>query len=292
MLGRRTFLLTIAALGACSRPGRIRSLRLAAGEPVGMYYRFGQLLADASEGYRIRVEAIQTDGSWQNVQLLLAGRAELALSHADVAPTDGSVLAIGRVYENYVQVVVRDDDTGPSSVTGLRGRRVVLGAKGSGIAEVTGPRLLAAAGLDPGSDLDATHLRLLEALAQLRDHRVDAFVWGSGFPTPALSVSGVRYLPLTPAIAPLQRAHPGLYDHVRLPGTEIETVGVANLLLARPQLPGTDAAELVEVLVTRASELIPEHALGTQFLDLRSLIGTGPVPLHPGAVEAYTRLHG
>ncbi|MFF9772704.1 MFS transporter [Streptomyces sp. NPDC013978] len=33
-------------------------------------------------------------------------------------------------------------------------------------------------------------------------------------------------------------------------------------------------------------------ALGTQFLDVRSLISTGVVPLHPGAVAAYRELHG
>jgi hypothetical protein len=44
--------------------------------------------------------------------------------------------------------------------------------------------------------------------------------------------------------------------------------------------------------VAAAPALVPEPALGTQYLDQRSLIGTGDVPLHPGAVAAYRDLHG
>jgi uncharacterized protein len=37
---------------------------------------------------------------------------------------------------------------------------------------------------------------------------------------------------------------------------------------------------------------VPDQALGTQYLDVRSLIDTGKVPLHPGAATEYRRLHG
>ena len=73
---------------------------------------------------------------------------------------------------------------------------------------------------------------------------------------------------------------------------EVATIGAANLLLCRPDLPPPLAAALTHVLVGRAARLVPASALGTQFLDVRSLIGTGEVPLHPGAVAAYRELHG
>jgi hypothetical protein len=46
------------------------------------------------------------------------------------------------------------------------------------------------------------------------------------------------------------------------------------------------------VLVTRAARLVPAQAIGTQFLDPRSLIVTSKIPLHPGAVATYRALHG
>ena len=51
-------------------------------------------------------------------------------------------------------------------------------------------------------------------------------------------------------------------------------------------------AAVATVLVTRADQLVPQEALGTQFLDIRTLIGTADVPLHPGAAQAYRQLHG
>lgn len=73
---------------------------------------------------------------------------------------------------------------------------------------------------------------------------------------------------------------------------EVATIGAANLLLCRPDLSAPLAAALTHVLVRRATRLVPASALGTQFLDVRSLIGTGEVPLHAGAVAAYRELHG
>jgi hypothetical protein len=49
---------------------------------------------------------------------------------------------------------------------------------------------------------------------------------------------------------------------------------------------------VARTLVAAAPDLVPESALGTQYLDQRSLIGTGEIPLHAGAVAAYRALHG
>lgn len=75
---------------------------------------------------------------------------------------------------------------------------------------------------------------------------------------------------------------------------EVGTIGVASLLLARPDVPAAVAVadSLVEILVTRAAELVPAGALGAQYLDARSLISTAGIGLHPGAAAAYRRLHG
>ncbi|MGV9383449.1 hypothetical protein ACWDRB_47080 [Nonomuraea sp. NPDC003707] len=52
------------------------------------------------------------------------------------------------------------------------------------------------------------------------------------------------------------------------------------------------AASVARVLVGHAADLVPAPAVGTQFLDVRTLIGTGKVALHPGAASAYRALHG
>jgi TRAP-type uncharacterized transport system substrate-binding protein len=72
----------------------------------------------------------------------------------------------------------------------------------------------------------------------------------------------------------------------------VATIGVSNLLVCRPDLPRSMAEALTCLLVLRATALVPPNAVGTQFLDVGSLIGTGDIVLHPGAVAAYRSLHG
>lgn len=290
-------------------------LRIATGESDGFYAAFGRLLADQVTVAHpaLSCELINSEGSVANVRLLHAGRADVALALADIAwaAYEGSapfghsipLRAIGRVYENYIQLAVRAD-TPIRTVADLAGRTVSLGAPASGGA-VLGDRLLRAAGLAPGTDVRVRHLLMPQAARAMRDRTIDALLVAGGVPLPVLSGldtrPGIRLLPLAGLLPRLRagtgRAGSGL-EAVTVPagayrGTaEVATIGVANLLLCRPDLPGPVAAALTRVLVRRAARLVPTTALGTQFLDVRSLISTGVVPLHPGAVVAYRQLHG
>ena len=116
-----------------------------------------------------------------------------------------------------------------------------------------------------------------------------------------LDTPGIRLLPLAGLLPRLRTGPDGTgsgLEAVTVPagayrGTpEVATIGVANLLLCRPDLPVPVADALTRVLVRRATRLVPTTALGTQFLDVRSLISTGAVPLHSGAIAAYRELHG
>lgn len=290
-------------------------LRIATGETDGFYAAFGRLLADqVTPAYpRLSCEVIHSEGSVGNVRLLQERRADVALALADIAwaAYAGSapfghrvpLRAIGRVYENYVQLAVRADAP-IRSVADLAGRSVSLGAPASGGA-VLGDRLLRAAGLTPGTDVHVRHLLMPSAARAMRDGDIDALLVAGGVPLPVLSGldtrPGIRLLPLAGLLPRLragtERSGPGL-EAVTVPAgayrntPEVTTIGVANLLLCRPDLPAPVAAALTDVLVRRATRLVPATALGTQFLDARSLISTGVVPLHSGAVVAYRELHG
>lgn len=276
------------------------TVRLASGEEGGFYYAFTRLLAAAAanETGTLRIEPVETAGSQQNLRMVVDGDVDLALALADSASDfGGRVVALGRVYENYLQLAVRAD--GPiAEVADLRGRRVNLGAAGSGAA-VTGQRLLAAAGLDPAVDVLVEHRSLRDAARALTDGTIDALLWAGGVPTAALTVPDpMRLLDLGALTAPMRERYGPVYDRVAIPadaypaGPATHTIGVANLLLASAALPDQTAAAIVELLVWHADTLVPAEAAGTQFLDGRFLIGTGTVPLHPGAVEVYRRWHG
>lgn len=296
-------------------PGPAGGLRIATGESDGFYAAFGRLLADQGMAVhpRLSCEVINSEGSVANVRLLHARGAEVALALADIAwaAYGGSapfgrrvpLRAIGRVYENYVQLAVRSEAR-IRTVADLAGRTVSLGAPASGGA-VLADRLLRAAGLTPGTDVHVRHLLMPQAARAMRDGAIDALLVAGGVPLPVLTAldtrPGIRLLPLAGLLPRLRtgtgQAGSGL-EAVTVPagaylGTpEVATIGVANLLLCRPDLPAPVAAALTHVLIRRATRLVPTTALGTQFLDVRSLISTGAVPLHPGAIAAYRELHG
>ncbi|MBB5153252.1 TAXI family TRAP transporter solute-binding subunit [Saccharopolyspora phatthalungensis] len=301
---RRRTLFALAGAGlisSCSGGTPERTLRIGAGEPGGFYTAFARQLAaevSATEpGLRMTVSSSQ--GSVANVELLRDGLADLGMVLADtaMAARNGdlgprvALRALGRVYENYTQLVVLAD----SPVHGLDelvGRSVSIGAAKSGTALI-GSRLLAA---HPGVRRES--LPLEEAIAALEGGRIDALLWSGGLPTPVLKTLddrvGIRLLPLDatqaacgpvcdPVLVP-----PGAYRRT----TATPTVGVANILACTPELPADLAEAVVRVLVLRAPFLVPQQAVGTQYLDVRNLIGTGTIPLHPGAARAYRDLHG
>ncbi|MEC3917361.1 TAXI family TRAP transporter solute-binding subunit [Nocardia sp. CDC160] len=281
-------------LVGCSRGGGERVVRLAAGEAGGFYHAFALLLARAAAGSGLRIEVTATAGSLDNLTLLARGDADCALVLADSLVEDPDrPPAVGRVYENYLQLAVAVDSP-YRGVADLRGARVNLGAAGSGATHI-GEKLLTAAGVDL-TEVTVTHLPLRDAAAEVSGGRLDALLWAGGLPTAALNP--LRLLDLDPLTAVMRERFGYLYDPVLIPaGTypntaAVHTIGVANLLVATPTLPDATVGALTEVLLTHADSLVPSEAAGTQFLDARSLIGTGSVPLHPGAAAVYRRHHG
>ena len=94
----------------------------------------------------VTTTARPTDASVENVRLVASGRAELGFSLADTAADavrgtgtfdrPRRVVALARTYDSFVQLVVRADG-GIRDLRDLRGRRVGLGAPGSGTARTS-----------------------------------------------------------------------------------------------------------------------------------------------------------
>lgn len=298
---------------ACTAEDRPRTLTVAGGEPGGFYLEFSTLLADLlqRQGIAERAQPLTTGGSLENMQRLLSGEATFAVALADAAAQQastnaGRIVALGKVYENYVHCIVRQDG-GIRSFGNLAGKTAAIGEVGSGTS-LTAHRIIAESGLTaamPGSlgqSLKEVNLGLNQGLAALRDRSVDALFWSGGVPTAAIASankeSGLGFIDLS-ALIPAMRARYGtFYDRVLIPGNSYQgtpavwTVGVANLLLCRSDLADSVVKRTVELLVGHAQELIPSTSLGVQFLSPETLINTASVPLHPAAAAAYRELHG
>jgi TRAP transporter TAXI family solute receptor len=300
-------LATVTGCGGDRYQGEERTIRIAGGQRGGFYLEVAKLLAEeiSSAEPNLRCTALETGGSVQNVQMINSGQADVGVSQSDVAraavagtePFAGvlPIRGIGRMYEDYLQLVVLADSEF-KQISDLAGKTVSLGARGSGTA-LTGKRLISAVGIR----VDERFELLTEAVHALADRRVDALVWSGGIPTPALASLdeevGIRLLLLKEVLPKLRERYGMAYQQVAIPAggygrPGMAAIGVPNLLLCDRSLPDEVVATVTGVLVEHAARLVPPQALGTQFLDRRALICLLDVPMHPGAASAYRQLHG
>lgn len=317
-ISRRTLLSTVAlglttaaGCGAGSYRGLERTLTIASGPLRGFFWEFGELLAAQIRSVepRLRATAISTEGSLENLQLLHDGQVDLALALADTAqatatiggppPAPVPMRAIGRIYQNYLHLVVLAASP-IHTLADLAGRTVSSAAHGSA-TRLTGRRLLEVAGL-ASSVIRVYDGSSPDGINALEAGRIDALLWSAGLPTPLLAELSarrdIRLLPLDSVLPAMRLVYGPVYRLATVPANaygaapELPTIGVANLLLCRPEADPAVTAAVARVLVTRAARLVPAHALGIQFLDPRSLIATAGIPLHPGAITAYRALRG
>lgn len=285
---RRTFLLSALILTACGTSEPSGTITIAGGEPGGFYNDFAALLSRLSPS-PLTITPLQTGGSADNLKHLRDRTADLALTLSDSAHMESGIVALGRVYENYLQLVVLAGSPYRTPAD-LIGKPVSLGAAGSGAA-LQGERL--------ALGVKEEHYPLRNAIDALKAGEIAALLWSGGVPTPELNkASGIRLLPLDSFLPRLRQDYGKVYERVDVrmgvygSTADIPTVGTPNLLVCRPDLSDEYASAVVRLLVAKAAQLVPDQALGTQYLDVRSLIDTGKVPLHPGAATEYRRLHG
>ncbi|TDD65378.1 TAXI family TRAP transporter solute-binding subunit [Actinomadura rubrisoli] len=301
---RTVLLLTVpAAAAACSGGSGTRArLRLATGEAGGAYEVLGQRFAAELRRGGLSAQVLRTAASVENLAMLADGRADLGFALADsadraVRAERRPVAALARMYMNYVHLVVLRDSQ-VRSAAALAGRRVSIGAALSGTA-VTAERVLAAARL--ARPARTSTLGLDASMRALRSGEIAAFFWSGGVPTPALDAfartTPVRLLALGGLVAPLRRVHGPVYENAAVPageygrGEPVATVGTPSYLVCRASLPGDAAFTATKVLFSSRDRLEAPDAPGGR-LDRRYAIGTGAVPLHPGAARYYRSTYG
>ncbi|MGA4544620.1 TAXI family TRAP transporter solute-binding subunit [Uniformispora flossi] len=270
---------------------------IATGVPTGVYHRYGQLLAPRlRNNLQERVTIDATGGSVENLERVLDGRDTLGIATADsvanlAAEQRSGLRAVARLYDDYVQLVVRRNSP-VQKLEDLRGLRVVIGPPGSGV-ELIARRILATVGMDPERDLAPVRAGIGDAAAQLRDGQVDAFFWSGGLPTGAVSeltsATEIRFVPLGDTAKRLREQFGQVYREAVIPadayagGREVPTVAVPNLLVTRADAD-TGLIRRVTGVVMGNREAIGSEVHAAQLVDPRTAVFTDPpLMLHEGA---------
>lgn len=198
----------VGLLTGCGDAGPTFSI--ATGGPAGLFYPFGGAMASiwSRELPDVNVRAEVTGGSVINVIQVARRESELGVTTADVLtdaylgrgpfPEPLPLRILITAYPNLVHIVTLES-RGIERVADLRGRRVSLGAAGSGTA-VAAENLLRGLGL-PLTQVAPTYLNLGETTSALKDGTIDAgfLVGGLGLAavTELAATRDVRLVPLT-----------------------------------------------------------------------------------------------
>jgi TRAP transporter TAXI family solute receptor len=276
-----------------------RQIRIATGSPTAVYYAVGTAFAGVIEQDLPGTDAsvLSTAASAENVQLINRGDAEIGFTQADVLIIqDQSVtglVALARVYDDLLHLVVRADSP-IRTLTDLRGRRVSVGARGSGTVVTVG-RLLTVAGLFGPGVLDRRELSLDDSVRALDSGEIDAFFFSGGLPVAGIQqltkLGATRIVDLSKWAGDLRRRYSDVYVVRDVPTSAyqmpaVATIAVPNLLVVSSQMDDDLAFDLTRLLLERRAALAAAHPAAER-LDLRAAIATLPVPLHPGAARYY-----
>lgn len=191
-------LVLCCVLTACgSTSGSSTKMTMGTGGSGGTYYAFGGVLGQKiKEDTGITVNVVTTDGSKANLLGIAAGNYQLATVQSDVMSyawegsrsfaEEGaldSFRVIGGLYDEAVQLVTTNDSV--HSVADLAGKRVSIGAAGSGVY-FNAIDVLEAAGLSE-ADIQPQYQSFSDSADALKDGKVDAAFIVAGAPTPAIT---------------------------------------------------------------------------------------------------------
>ncbi|RCV88057.1 TAXI family TRAP transporter solute-binding subunit [Billgrantia montanilacus] len=288
-----------------------QQLSIATGGTGGVYYPIGggfaEMINDNIEGASATAEV--TGASVENMGLIMRGDADLALALADTVYQAWSgtgdfegrqienIRALASVYPNAVQLVtLADSDV--QSLADLEGKRVSVGAPGSG-TELNARALLEANGISY-DDFTPQRLNFNETADAIRDGDIDAGFWSVGPPTSSiLNLAATRDIRLIgfsdEEVANAREAEPvfaayelraGLYDGM---DEAVQTISIPNVLVVNSDMDEELAYELTKLLFERTDDLIAVHPAAND-TTVEFTMESTPVSLHPGAIRYFEEI--
>ena len=285
-------------------------LSIATGGTGGVYFPIGGGLAEIIngkiDGYSATAEV--TGASVENMGLVATGDADLAIALADTVQQgytgtgrfEGNALPMVRglasLYANMIQIVALEG-SGITTLEDLRGKRVSVGAPGSG-TEVNAAAILNANGMTY-DDIEEQRLNFNETADALANGDIDAGFWSVGAPTSSIlnlaTTNSIVMIELSDAeIAAARAADPifaqttldaGIYD-----GVGATTVlGVPNVLVVSSEMSDDLAYAITSAMFENIEDLRAVHPAANQTTVEFTLAAT-PIPLHPGAIRYFEEI--
>ena len=297
-----------AATSEKDKNGNYQAIMTTAGTS-GTFYAVGAAIAqnlnNNAEGINITNQA--SGGSVENIRLIDRQEVHFAIVGGDSAvgayngthefegnPKDDTLRGVLNMYAQPLSLVVLED-SGIKSFSDLKGKRVAVGAPGSG-SELKSREVLEVLGLPYKEGVKQQYLSFADAVEGMKDNQIDAaFIW-AGVPAPAVQELGsardVKIIHFTQEeVDKISASNPSIYGHVIKGGTykqepeDLLTLAINTQIVTRADVPD----ELVYTFVKGFFDNLEDIKLVHETLSEISLDSADKeiVEIHPGAKKYY-----
>lgn len=281
-------------------------LSIATGGTSGTYYPIGGAIAKAvSQSGALQVTAETGNASVANINLVSKGEIEVAFAQNDISywaykgqqmfktPLT-NLRAIAALYPEHVQLITLKDSN-IKTLTDLKGKRVSVGAPGSGV-EADVQAIFQVADLTY-KDMKVDYLDFGATTSRFKDNQIDAGFVVAGYPTASI-MDLATTKPITllnfdkEFLARLAQEHPyfvpstipaGTYQGI---DTEIQTPAVMAILITNDQVSEKTIYEFTKELYANLNDVHAAHAMAKE-IKLQTALDGLTIPLHPGAAKFY-----
>jgi len=285
-------------------------LNIATGGTAGTYFPLGGAVSEIwnKNVPGVNSTAQSTGASVANINLLRENKADVIFVQNDIVyyAANGvelfeekyeDIRGLAILYPETIQLVTLANK-GINSISDLKGKRVAVGAAGSG-AEANARQILNAAGITY-DDITPQYLSFAEAANNLKDGNVDAAFVTAGFPTAAVTdiatQHDVRIVSLDDALVEkLLDQYPYYVKNVIPANTykgvteDVQTVAVQAMLAVRSDMDEELAYNLVKTMYDNLDRIKAAHSVGELIKPETGTEGM-PVDLHPGAQKYFDEL--
>lgn len=282
-----------------------QNLSLLTGGTGGTYYPLGgQIGKIISDKTKANITPQTSGASAENMETLRVGEAEIAFSQTDIAayalegkemfdgkPID-NIQAISSLYPETVQIVTTAK-SGIKSIEDLKGKKVSVGAPGSG-AYINAMQILEIHGLSE-KDIKGQNLSFDESAEGIQAGNIDAAFITAGTPTGAVEALSVQndiiILPIAEdKIQALVKKYPYYAEDSIPSGTykiksEVKTVAVKAMLVVTKDLDEDLVYEMTKAVYDNTDQIT--HAKGEFITAETALEGLGDMEVHPGAAKYF-----
>ena len=278
------------------------------GGTSGVYYPMGvalsQIYGKVIPDAKVSVQA--TKASAENLNLLQAGRGEIAFSLGDSLNEAWKgneeagfktplkkLRTVAAIYPNYIQIVAAAD-SGIKSLADLKGKRVAVGAPKSG-TELNARDIFKGAGMSYADFAKVEYLPFGESVELMKNRQLDATLISAG-----LGVAAVRDLATAVkiTIVPIpadvvKKIGEAAYQPGTVPANtyggqtaEVATVAIQNFLVTHEGVSADTVYKMTKSMFDNLDTLHAAHA-AAKAISKEGASKNPPVPLHAGAEKYY-----